>query len=100
MCVPDAISIIQEKRPNTSPNLQSTVMKANVQNIGNKVCPDNLHLCPITAECCQTMDGKGDCCRKTSFPIILGECCHQFVYKWICCNDMAPKCHYWGCHWS
>ncbi|CAL1284688.1 unnamed protein product [Larinioides sclopetarius] len=97
--LPNTNSLILEKKSViTLP--QFTIMRQNQKDPGTKVCPDQLHKCPETVDCCQKEDGKWGCCPKAVVPIILGECCHQFVYKWICCNDTAPKCHYLGCRWS
>ncbi|GFY53053.1 granulin [Trichonephila inaurata madagascariensis] len=63
--------------------------------MGIKICPDKLHLCPATADCCRR-DGTWGCCPKVS-NLNKGECCTQFECWTVCCTDLIPKCHWWGC---
>ncbi|GBL76320.1 hypothetical protein AVEN_234564-1 [Araneus ventricosus] len=45
---------------------QNTVMGQRLKDIGIEICPDQFHLCPATAECCQTESGDWNCCPKAS----------------------------------
>ncbi|GFQ93198.1 granulin [Trichonephila clavata] len=70
-----------------------------LKDMGIRMCPDKLHLCPGTADCCRRDDGTWDCCPKAS-NLRKGECCKQFGFINVCCTDLAPKCHWWGCWFS
>ncbi|GIY31862.1 uncharacterized protein CEXT_91181 [Caerostris extrusa] len=82
---------------------ENTMMGQRLKEMGVEICPDKLHLCPATADCCEKEDGKWDCCPKTTANapnnIFLGagECCHQLGFIWHCCTPLAPKCKWWGC---
>ncbi|GIY74180.1 hypothetical protein CEXT_366371 [Caerostris extrusa] len=41
-------------------------LHTNLESMGIEMCPDKLHLCPATADCCKTNDGKWDCCPKAA----------------------------------
>ncbi|GFU00886.1 granulin [Nephila pilipes] len=69
-----------------------------LKDMGIKICPDKLHLCPGTADCCRRENGTWDCCPKASN--VRGECCNQMGFIWVCCTDLAPKCYWWGCWFS
>ncbi|PRD23153.1 UNVERIFIED_CONTAM: hypothetical protein NCL1_47183 [Trichonephila clavipes] len=45
------------------------MMGQTLKDLDIEICPDNVHLCPGTAECCKGEDGKYDCCPKASVPI-------------------------------
>ncbi|GFQ79402.1 uncharacterized protein TNCT_291051 [Trichonephila clavata] len=40
---------------------------SDLKDLDIEICPDNVHLCPGTAECCKKEDGKYDCCSKLLF---------------------------------
>ncbi|GFR28806.1 uncharacterized protein TNCT_520031 [Trichonephila clavata] len=96
--VPNALPSALEKKPDTTLPEQ-TMMGQNLKDLDIEICPDKLHLCPGTAECCKKDDGKWDCCPKASVPIA-GDCCHQLGFIWTCCTPLVPKCHWWGCWWT
>ncbi|XP_055939880.1 uncharacterized protein LOC129969362 [Argiope bruennichi] len=96
--LPNDLAFALEKKPDTTLP-QNTMMGQSLKDLGIEVCPDNLHLCPGTAECCQKGDGKWDCCQKTAVPVS-GECCHQLGFIWTCCTPLVPKCKWWGCWWT
>ncbi|GIY50147.1 uncharacterized protein CDAR_529271 [Caerostris darwini] len=82
---------------------ENTMMGQNLKEMGVEICPDKLHLCPATADCCKKDDGKWDCCPKTTADAphtISGECCHHLGFKWTCCAPSVPKCHWFGCWWK
>ncbi|GFV61107.1 uncharacterized protein TNCV_1972821 [Trichonephila clavipes] len=96
--LPNALPLALEKKPDT--NLpEQTMMGQNLKDLDIEICPDKLHLCPGTAECCKKDDGKWDCCTKAAVPIA-GDCCHQLGFIWTCCTSLVPKCHWWGCWWT
>ncbi|GIY18291.1 uncharacterized protein CDAR_473611 [Caerostris darwini] len=82
---------------------ENTMMGKSLKEMGVEICPDKLHLCPATADCCEKEDGKWDCCPKTAANApgqILyssGECCHMYGFFWNCCPPLVPKCQWWGC---
>ncbi|GIY02763.1 uncharacterized protein CDAR_588031 [Caerostris darwini] len=45
---------------------ENTMMGQSLKEMGVEICPDKLHLCPATADCCKKEDGKWDCCPKTA----------------------------------
>ncbi|GFY60709.1 uncharacterized protein TNIN_328961 [Trichonephila inaurata madagascariensis] len=49
------------------------MMGQNLKDLDIEICPDKLHLCPGTAECCKKDDGKWDCCPKAAVPIAGNE---------------------------
>ncbi|GIY39308.1 uncharacterized protein CEXT_674811 [Caerostris extrusa] len=82
---------------------ENTMMGQNLKEMGVEICPDKLHLCPATADCCKKDDVKWDCCPKTTADAphtISGECCHHLGFKWTCCAPSVPKCHWFGCWWN
>ncbi|GFV61085.1 uncharacterized protein TNCV_1972601 [Trichonephila clavipes] len=83
----DVLSSALEKKPDTTLPEQ-TMMGQNLKDLDIEICPDKLHLCPGTAECCKKDDGKWDCCPKAAVPIA-GDCCHQLGFIWTCCT---PSC--------
>ncbi|GBL76330.1 hypothetical protein AVEN_234572-1 [Araneus ventricosus] len=95
--LPNTFSSASMKMSDTT-QPQNTMMGQSLKDLGIEVCPDKLHLCPGTAECCQKEDGKWGCCPKTVATI--GECCNQLGFVYTCCTDLVPKCHWWGCWWS
>ncbi|GFQ89796.1 uncharacterized protein TNCT_343031 [Trichonephila clavata] len=96
--LPNVLSSASEKRPDTTLPEQ-TMMGQNLKDLDIEICPDKLHLCPGTAECCEKDDGKWNCCPKAAVPIA-GDCCHQLGFIWTCCTSLVPKCHWWGCWWT
>ncbi|GIY68802.1 uncharacterized protein CDAR_282231 [Caerostris darwini] len=80
---------------------ENTMMGQNLKEMGIDICPDKLHMCPATAECCEKDNGKWDCCPKANAPqTISGECCKHLGFKWTCCAPSVPKCHWFGCWWK
>ncbi|CAL1284686.1 unnamed protein product [Larinioides sclopetarius] len=94
--IPNSFGASLKKIPDTT-QPQNTMMGKSLKDMGIEVCPDKLHLCPGTADCCEK-DGKWGCCPKTV--TLTGECCNQMGFVYICCTDLVPKCHWWGCWWS
>ncbi|GFY38524.1 uncharacterized protein TNIN_463141 [Trichonephila inaurata madagascariensis] len=45
---------------------QNTMRGQTLKDLDIEICPDNVHLCPGTTECCKGEDGKYDCCPKAS----------------------------------
>ncbi|KAF8793294.1 progranulin-like [Argiope bruennichi] len=76
---------------------ENNIMGHELKKLGIQICPDKLHLCPGSAECCRKNNGEWDCCPKVSN--LKGECCSIWGI-WMCCTDIAPKCHWWGCWFS
>ncbi|GFR19668.1 granulin, partial [Trichonephila clavata] len=74
---------------------ENTAWGKKLKDMKIQICPDKLHLCPATADCCKRDDGTWDCCPKVSN--LRGDCCYQLGFVWICCTDLAPKCYWWGC---
>ncbi|PRD28205.1 UNVERIFIED_CONTAM: hypothetical protein NCL1_33138 [Trichonephila clavipes] len=64
----DELSAALVNKPDTSLP-QNTMMGQTLKDLDIEICPDNVHLCPGTAECCKGEDGKYDCCPKASVPI-------------------------------
>ncbi|GFU29589.1 uncharacterized protein NPIL_592611 [Nephila pilipes] len=96
--IPSELSSVVANKPDTSLP-ENTMMGQTLKDLDIEICPDKVHLCPGTAECCKGEDGKYDCCPKTSVPIA-GDCCHQLGFLWTCCTPLVPKCHWWGCWWT
>ncbi|GIX70873.1 uncharacterized protein CDAR_260971 [Caerostris darwini] len=69
----------------------------NLESMGIEMCPDKLHLCPATADCCQK-DGKWDCCPKAA--AIEAQCCIQSGFKRVCCIGNIPRCRWDGCYFG
>ncbi|GBL76314.1 hypothetical protein AVEN_234559-1 [Araneus ventricosus] len=72
--LPNAISSILEKNIDIALP-ENAMIGQNQRDLGIEVCPDQLHLCPETADCCQKEDGKWYCCPKSvvpgsSYPVI------------------------------
>ncbi|GIX70870.1 GRANULINS domain-containing protein [Caerostris darwini] len=70
----------------------------NLESMGIEMCPDKLHLCPATADCCQKDDGKWDCCPKAA--AIEAQCCIQSGFKRVCCIGNIPRCRWDGCYFG
>ncbi|GFV61110.1 uncharacterized protein TNCV_1972851 [Trichonephila clavipes] len=66
--LPNALPSVLENKPDTTLPEQ-TMMGQNLKDLDIEICPDKLHLCPGTAECCKKDDGKWDCCPKAAVPI-------------------------------
>ncbi|GFU17911.1 uncharacterized protein NPIL_536001, partial [Nephila pilipes] len=66
--LPNALPSTLEKKPDTTLPEQ-TMMGQNLKDLDIEICPDKLHLCPGTTECCKKDDGKWDCCPKAAVPI-------------------------------
>ncbi|GFY50591.1 uncharacterized protein TNIN_405741 [Trichonephila inaurata madagascariensis] len=96
--LPNELSAALVNKPDTSLP-QNTMMGQTLKDLDIEICPDNVHLCPGTTQCCKGEDGKYDCCPKASVPIA-GDCCHQLGFIWTCCTSLVPKCHWWGCWWT
>ncbi|GIY29513.1 uncharacterized protein CDAR_575641 [Caerostris darwini] len=45
---------------------ENTMMGQKLKEMGVEICPDKIHLCPATADCCEKENGKWDCCPKTT----------------------------------
>ncbi|GIY31856.1 uncharacterized protein CEXT_91151 [Caerostris extrusa] len=82
---------------------ENTMMGQSLKEMGVEICPDKLHLCPATADCCEKEDGKWDCCQKTTANapnnIFLGagNAVTNWVSSGIAAPPLAPKCKWWGC---
>ncbi|CAL1284692.1 unnamed protein product [Larinioides sclopetarius] len=71
---------------------QDTVMGQHLKDIGIEICPDQLHLCPATAECCQAESGDWNCCQKaSSVPLSSGECCKHLGFNGPVALQMFPS---------
>ncbi|GIY29299.1 GRANULINS domain-containing protein [Caerostris darwini] len=68
-----------------------------LESMGIEMCPDKLHLCPATADCCKK-DGKWDCCPKPA--AIEAQCCIQSGFKRVCCIGNIPRCRWDGCYFG
>ncbi|GFU20932.1 uncharacterized protein TNCV_3005061 [Trichonephila clavipes] len=90
--LPNASPSALEKKPDTTLPEQ-TMMGQTLKDLNIEICPDKLHLCPGTAECCKKDEGKWDCCPKAAVPIA-GDCCNQLGFIWTCCTSLVPKCHW------
>ncbi|GFQ83852.1 progranulin [Trichonephila clavata] len=77
---------------------ENTDWEKKLKDMKIQICPDKLHLCSASADCCRRDDGTWDCCPKVLN--LKGECCTQYGYYRVCCFDLAPKCHWWGCWFS
>ncbi|PRD32128.1 UNVERIFIED_CONTAM: hypothetical protein NCL1_21408 [Trichonephila clavipes] len=66
--LPNELSAALVNKPDTSLP-QNTMMGQTLKDLDIEICPDNVHLCPGTAECCKGENGKYDCCPKASVPI-------------------------------
>ncbi|PRD32129.1 UNVERIFIED_CONTAM: hypothetical protein NCL1_21409 [Trichonephila clavipes] len=66
--LPNVLPSALENKPDTTLPEQ-TMMGQNLKDLNIEICPDKLHLCPGTAECCKKDDGKWDCCPKAAVPI-------------------------------
>ncbi|GIY35082.1 uncharacterized protein CEXT_654051 [Caerostris extrusa] len=82
---------------------ENTMMGQKLKEMGVEICPDKLHLCPATADCCQKEDGKWDCCPKTTANapnnIFLGAGVlpPAGFLSGIAAPHSHPKCKWWGC---
>ncbi|GFY60711.1 GRANULINS domain-containing protein [Trichonephila inaurata madagascariensis] len=94
------LSTLERKVDTTQP--ENTVMGQKLKDLSIEICPDKVHLCPVTtAPCCKNEDGKFDCCPKAaSVAYTQGECCNHFGFVWTCCSPSVPKCHWYGCWWA
>ncbi|GFQ97492.1 uncharacterized protein TNCT_67281 [Trichonephila clavata] len=93
------LSALEKKADTTQP--ENTVMGQKLKDLSIEICPDKVHLCPVTAPCCKNEDGKYDCCPKAaSVAYTQGECCNHFGFVWTCCSPSVPKCHWYGCWWA
>ncbi|GIY02752.1 hypothetical protein CDAR_587961 [Caerostris darwini] len=64
LALPNQLSSALKDMPDlTQP--ENTMMGQRLKEMGVEICPDKLHLCPATADCCEK-DGKWDCCPKTA----------------------------------
>ncbi|PRD32127.1 UNVERIFIED_CONTAM: hypothetical protein NCL1_21407 [Trichonephila clavipes] len=66
--LPNELSAALVNKPDTSLP-ENTMMGQTLKDLDIEICPDNVHLCPGTAECCKGEDGKYDCCPKAAVPI-------------------------------
>ncbi|XP_055939140.1 progranulin-like [Argiope bruennichi] len=97
-CIVDGVPSKALRKGLAGKDPENNIMGLKLKNLGIQICPDKLHLCPGTAECCRNANGQWDCCPKVSN--LKGECCYMFGFIWTCCTDILPVCHTWGCWWT
>ncbi|GIY79556.1 uncharacterized protein CEXT_659041 [Caerostris extrusa] len=79
---------------------ENTMMGQSLKEMGIEICPDKLHMCPATADCCEKDNGKWDCCPKTNG---LTQFQASAASIWDSNGPAALpayKCHWFGCWWK